>query len=117
MRPQSKQPWAWKALAFLCVALVQFSCKRDVSPEQGSVMALAVNETVNIWVTTGDKSKLLQQQAAVSFAADGGTNPTTITVNESVTYQSIDGFGWTFTGGSAGLINGLGANQTTFLNE
>jgi glucosylceramidase len=117
MRPQSKQPWAWKALAFLCVTLVQFSCKRDVSPEQGSVLALAVNETVNIWVTTGDKSKLLQQQAAVSFAADGGTNPTTITVNESVTYQSIDGFGWTLTGGSAGLINGLGANQTTFLNE
>lgn len=34
-----------------------------------------------------------------------------ITVDSTVSYQSIDGFGYTLTGGSAGLINGLGATE------
>lgn len=119
MFPQSKRSWPWQALTLLCAALIPFSCTRDISPSptQGPVTARAANETVNVWVTTGDKSKLLQQQAAINFAADAGTNPVTITVDEAVTYQSIDGFGFTLTGGSASLINGLGANQTAFLNE
>lgn len=64
------------------------------------------NETVSVWLTYGDKSKLLQQQSNFSFAADNGsTNPTTITVDETTTYQSIDGFGAAMTGSSAYLIN------------
>jgi glucosylceramidase len=121
MCSQSKRSWPLQVITFLCAVMIPFSCTRDVSPDTpGSPLgtsARAANETVNIWVTTGDKSKLLQQQTAVNFAADAGTNPTTVTINESVTYQSIDGFGFTLTGGSASLINGLGANQTAFLNE
>jgi glucosylceramidase len=119
MFPQSKRSWPWQVLTLLCAALIPFSCTRDVSPPsaQGPTTARAANETVNVWVTTGDKSKLLQQQAAINFAADAGTNPVTVTVDETVTYQAIDGFGFTLTGGSASLINGLGANQTAFLNE
>jgi glucosylceramidase len=119
MFPQSKRSWPWQALTLLCAIMIPFSCTRDVSPPpaQGATSARAANETVNVWVTTGDKSKLLQQQAAINFAADAGTNPVTVTVDETVTYQAIDGFGFTLTGGSASLINGLGANQTAFLNE
>jgi glucosylceramidase len=122
MHPQSKRSWPLQVIAFLCTAMIPFSCTRDVAhpstegPPAGTT-ARAANETVNIWVTTADKSKLLQQQAAINFAADAGSNPITVTVNESVTYQPIDGFGFTLTGGSASLINGLGANQTPFLNE
>ena len=61
-------------------------------------------QTVSSWVTTGDKSKLLQQQANVSFGANPGGG-TTITVNEGTTYQIIDGFGAAMTGSAAYLFN------------
>lgn len=55
--------------------------------------ALAAGETVSIWMTTADQTKLLQQQANMNFAADSGSNPTTIDVDPATTYQQIDGFG------------------------
>ncbi|MFB0499149.1 glucosylceramidase [Mucilaginibacter sp. OAE612] len=100
-----------------------YSCKKNVNnneaPNQktSGTVARAANEVVNAWVTTADQSKLLQAQASFNFGADAGTNATTITVDENQTYQGIDGFGFTLTGGSAGLLNGLGANQTNVLNE
>jgi len=107
----------------LTLPLLYFCCKKDLSKTApgltvtGGTVARAANETVSIWETTSDQSKLLAQQASVNFAADGGTNPTTITVDENTTYQTIDGFGYALTGGSASLINGLGANQSAFLND
>ena len=73
----------------------------------------------SIWVTTGDQSKLLQPQANVNFAADSGSNPLTIDVNEAVTYQQIDGFGASFTDSSAWLVwNKLStAQRTTLMND
>jgi glucosylceramidase len=68
-------------------------------------------QTVTPWITSGDQSKLLQQQATVSFAANSGNNASTITVTPATTYQTIDGFGWTLTEGSAELINSLAATQ------
>src|SRR5688572_11848983 len=120
MCSQSKRSWPWKVLTLLCAVMIPFSCTRDVSPTTpGSPLgtsARAANETVNTWVTTGDISDLLQQQSSINFAADAATSPVTVTVNETTTYQSIDGFGYTLTVGSASLINGVGANQTIFLN-
>lgn len=122
-----KSAYKLKLLATILLfpALLFNSCKKDISngsPDMAkttgpTTVARAANETVNIWETTSDKSKLLAQQASVNFAADAGTNATTITVDENTTYQTIDGFGYALTGGSASLINGLGANQNTFLND
>lgn len=114
-----------KLLAALIMlpALLFYSCKKDLSkpaPDMGttsSTVARAANEAVNIWMTTADQSKLLAQQTSINFAADAGTNATTITVDENTTYQGIDGFGFTLTGGSAGLLNGLGGNQAAVLAE
>jgi glucosylceramidase len=111
------------AMLFMLPAMLFYSCKKDLSKQvpgltsSGNTVARSANETVSIWETTTDQSKLLQQQGSVNFAADAGTNPTTITVDENTTYQTIDGFGYALTGGSASLINGLGANQNTFLND
>lgn len=89
----------YSVLAFgLLCSLFAFLGKRPPAP-------LFAGETVNVWVTTGDRSKLLQPQTAVSFAADAGTNPVTVTVNENTTYQSMDGFGAAITGSSAYVIN------------
>jgi glucosylceramidase len=111
------------AVLTLLSAAVFYSCKKNVNtpeaPDQQTkgTVARAANEVVNAWLTTADQSKLLQAQTSFNFAADAGTNATTITVDENQTYQGIDGFGFTLTGGSAGLLNGLGSNQTNVLNE
>jgi len=68
-------------------------------------------QTVTPWITSGDQSRLLQQQSTVSFGANSGTNASTITLTPSTTYQTIDGFGWTLTEGSAEAINSLNATQ------
>ncbi|GAB3844245.1 ricin-type beta-trefoil lectin domain protein [Hymenobacter terrigena] len=63
------------------------------------------NEPVSVWLTTGDQTKLLQAQAGISFSASTPATGTTITVDESQTYQTIDGFGASMTGASAYLLN------------
>jgi glucosylceramidase len=81
--------------------------------------ALAAGETVSIWVTTPDQTKLLQQQASVNFAPDGASNPVTIDVDPNTTYQQIDGFGASLTDSSASLICGklTTAQRDTLLNN
>ena len=112
------------AVLFVFSTLLFFSCKRDLSvpPAQTGSTATATipraaNEAVNVWMTTADQSKLLQAQPNINFGADAGSNPITINVDENTTYQTIDGFGYALTGGSASLINGLGPNQSTFLTD
>ena len=57
-----------------------------------------------LWLTNPDKSALFQKQSApLTFAAVTNAHPT-ITVDDSQTYQTIDGFGFTLTGGSAAHI-------------
>src|SRR5882757_3727541 len=74
--------------------------------------ARAAGETVSVWMTTADQSQLLQPQANLTFAADSGSNPTTVDVNMGITYQQIDGFGASLTDSSASLIcNKLTAAQ------
>ncbi|KRD59641.1 beta-glucosidase [Flavobacterium sp. Root935] len=68
-------------------------------------------QTVTPWMTTGDQTKLLQQQSAVSFGTNSGSNPSTVTVNPGTTYQTIDGFGYTLTEGSCEVISGMAATQ------
>lgn len=55
--------------------------------------------TANVWLTTADRSNLLRQQGGVSFGT-GGSGPV-ITVNPNTTYQSMVGFGASFTDAAA----------------
>ena len=107
------------AAGMLCIAL--YSCKKNIySPDEanGDKTFARANESVSIWTTTGNQSQLLQQQGNVTFGPDAGTSGTTITVNDGTTYQTIDGFGYTLTQGSAKLISNLSATaQNSLLNE
>jgi glucosylceramidase len=61
-------------------------------------------QTVNVWLTTHDQSKKLEQQTSVTFASgSGGGNP--VIVDETQTYQQIEGFGASFTDSAAWLLN------------
>lgn len=72
---------------------------------------------VSYWMTTGDKNKLLDKQATLSFgtAANSYQN---IDVDSTQKFQTVDGFGYTLTQASAFVINQMGTSQrTTLLNE
>jgi glucosylceramidase len=67
------------------------------------------NKNVAFWLTTADRSSLLAEQPVLHFhksAADA----TTINVNDKRTYQSMDGFGFALTGGSAQLLMQMDAS-------
>jgi len=51
-----------------------------------------------LWITTPDKSMLLQEQSLTSLPS---ANNVQLTINANATYQEMDGFGYTLTGGSA----------------
>jgi glucosylceramidase len=77
-----------------------------------------VKSDVAMWLTNSNQSALLSKQnIALNFAAGTNANPT-ILVDTTTTYQTIDGFGFCLTGGSASVINSLGTSaQEALLKE
>lgn len=71
----------------------------------------AVAQTVTPWLTSGDQSKLLQQQSTISLGANTGSANVIVTVDPATTYQTMDGFGFCLTEGSAEVISSLVASQ------
>lgn len=70
-----------------------------------------VKTDVALWLTTADKANLFKKQnIGLLFKAETNNN-TTIEVDTTKTYQTIDGFGFALTGGSAMLINSLDDTQ------
>jgi glucosylceramidase len=58
---------------------------------------------VSFWLTNPDRSVLFQPQTPIPFTKSTATNQI-IDVDAAKTYQTIDGFGFALTGGSAQLI-------------
>lgn len=73
---------------------------------------------VEMWLTRGDQSALLQKQTDIlSFGTTANSFPN-IDIDSTTAYQSVDGFGYTLTGSSAYLIRRMGtAASATLLNE
>ena len=59
-----------------------------------------------VWVTTADGSERLQPQAPVAFGP-GGSDLTTITVDPTQRFQSVDGFGGALTDSTATVLSAL----------
>lgn len=60
--------------------------------------------TAHLWFTTVDRSAVLAPQSAAVQFTQSATTDRTITVNDMEQYQSIQGFGFAVTGGSAQLL-------------
>jgi len=73
---------------------------------------------MDLWMTKADQSALLQKQTAtLSFGTTSNAYPF-VEVDSTISYQSIDGFGYTLTGGSAFLLNNMTATaRAALLNE
>lgn len=77
--------------------------------------SIAQSKNVEVWLTSPDKSALLQKQAKTfSFEKIDNLLPT-IFVDETKSFQKMDGFGFTLTGGSATLINQMGITEKNAL--
>ncbi|MDI9869374.1 glycoside hydrolase family 30 protein [Flectobacillus roseus] len=67
--------------------------------------------TAEVWLTHADQSKLFEKQAETfMFSPQSSTLPT-IFVDEKQKFQSMDGFGFTLTGGSASLLWQMDADK------
>ncbi len=73
------------------------------------------SQSVTPWLTSGDKSKLLQTQSAVNFGTNTSSANVTINLYPATTFQNMDGFGFCLTEGSAEAINILNSSQQTAL--
>jgi glucosylceramidase len=83
-------------LVLLPLIAVQIKCG-------SSKTTASVSGKAEAWVTTTDESSKLQKQNDLFFNADLNSNQT-IEVNPSQKFQTVEGFGFSLTGGSAQAI-------------
>ncbi|REG98090.1 glycoside hydrolase family 30 protein [Flavobacterium aquicola] len=104
-----------KLFLILAFSAIHISCSS--SNEGGDSTAPAptpspvVKNEVDFWLTKGDQTVLLKKQTGVLAFGNKVNIYQNIEVNEAQTYQTIDGFGFTLTGGSAQVINQLTAQK------
>ena len=73
---------------------------------------------VEFWLTRADQTVLLKKQSTVISFSTVPNTFANIEIDSTITYQGIDGFGYTLTGGSAFLIHRLPSSQRqTLLQE
>jgi glucosylceramidase len=92
---------------------LQSNCSKNTSPDPGNNNP-PTGPAISTWITNGDKSALLQKQSDQNFGTAANTY-STIEVDTTQTYQTVDGFGYALTGGSAYLINKLNATDRSNL--
>lgn len=73
-----------------------------------------VSDTAQVWITNPSRTALLWQ-TTTPLLNSVDENISTIKINPAQQYQTIDGFGYTLTGGSALLINQLDKDKKTAL--
>jgi len=105
------------AQVFACLIFITaLSCSKKnaaVTPVGPPVVppVVPVTSDVAFWLTRGDQTvKLQKQNIALNFSSSMNADPV-IDIDESQVFQTIDGFGYTLTGGSATLINTMGATE------
>lgn len=93
-----------KIILFASFIYLQNSCDNKDMPNYAPPVVGTTE--AKFYLTTPSKSSLLQLQTN-GITPLTTNNNFTINVNEGTTYQKMDGFGYTLTGGSAMLINNM----------
>ncbi|HTD41641.1 MAG TPA: glycoside hydrolase family 30 beta sandwich domain-containing protein [Mucilaginibacter sp.] len=91
-------------------------CKKDAATNQSNpsvtpvIPVIPAKTDVAMWLTNANRSQLFQKQNISLLFSNATNSNNTIEVDTTQTYQSIDGFGFCLTGGSASVINSLDAS-------
>ncbi len=105
------------SLIFVFTVFVFGDCSKKSTNNPEPPIVTPVNE-VDFYLTKADQSALLQKQAGVLSFGTVANSYSNIDVDSATSYQTVDGFGYTLTGGSAFLINRMGATESAaLLNE
>jgi glucosylceramidase len=106
------------------IGIIYISCTKKGAPLKSSevnipnVPVLPTKTDVAFWLTESDKSVLFKQQNTSLLFSNNTNSLPNIEVDTTSTYQTIDGFGYTLTDGSATHINSLSpATKDALLQE
>jgi glucosylceramidase len=107
------------AIKYFLIAFVMIvSCASNKNGYAQILHKKPTNADVEVWLTTGDQASLLKKQPTNLTFSDQRNNYPTIVVDTAMSYQNIDGFGFTLTGGSALLLNKMSPSERDkLLNE
>ena len=111
-----------KAFFFLAAVMAQVKCSSSSDPVENPPVdppvvnpPVVVTNDVDFWLTKGNQSVLLAKQSGTLGFGTTANGYANIEVNAAQKYQTIDGFGYTLTGGSVDVINQLNAAKRTAL--
>jgi glucosylceramidase len=106
-------------VALVSLISVYSNCSKNKKPDNTTTNPGPSNQgtgaIVESWVTTGNQFALLQKPTNPLTFSNPANSNATIEVDSATKYQSIDGFGYTLTGGSATLINQLNSTAKAAL--
>jgi len=94
-------------LVLVAGGLAKCSSTKDLGKVKSVQAAPPEATEVNFWLTTVDQSAKLQKQPLKLVFSETTNSNQTIEVNDSQRFQTIEGFGFSLTGGSAQTINKL----------
>jgi glucosylceramidase len=108
-------------ITFLSAIALLLACSNKSTVQEPPPPVAGVNDTssdkVVYWLTTPDETSLLKRQPALAYVS-GTTSTININIDTTQTFQEMDGFGYTLTGGSASLIYQMSAeSRADLLNE
>jgi len=100
-------------LIMIMLAMFSSNCSTNNNDEDPPVKPEVpkVENEVDFYLTKNDESQKLKKQPEVVVFGNSYNGYPTIKVNAAETFQTIDGFGFSLTGGSAELINQLTASK------
>ncbi|MDP9076472.1 MAG: glucosylceramidase [Bacteroidota bacterium] len=102
---------------FLILAFAGNRCLAQSTSSNKHRAAKKTSSNVAFWLTDPSDSTLFKQKTAIA-SGDVSDQLQTIKIDRSQVYQTIDGFGFALTGGSAILINKMSAaSRAKLLNE
>ena len=112
-------PTPFRRLAFGACALLLLgsACHKDEPAASAPSSPTAPTSALRVaqWLTLPDKSALLARQpGSLRFGASPTADPT-IVVDTTRTYQTMDGFGYCLTGGSAQVMSRMSAGSRAAL--
>lgn len=119
MRITNQYTYFSRAAAICSVALLPFlgcsSASTDIT--NSDTPGTANGNPIEVWLTKADQSVKLEKQPTAYFT-NGTSGSTNILIDPSKVFQTIDGFGYTLTGGSVEVINQLSAaKKQELLND
>jgi glucosylceramidase len=91
--------------SILLILFLWTGCKQEEPDDPYIPPVIADIGKAKVWLTTGDKLRLLNSESDLSIRATRSGSFPLITIDTSITFQRIEGFGAALTGSSAYNLN------------